>query len=162
MSFESASSALVLFCVYVPLLHRGNIVSLYPVYICSFTLAWKSQPRVQGRFVSCAQADTVTPTTYTVSAEADSSFPSSPTSESSVTSSENQRSEDDTPESQFADESYHNISPLRTPVNTPLPLPPPSPKPSPFMQLENIPESSGTQEDKNQPTDFLKAIKRAF
>ena len=61
-----------------------------------------------------------------------------------------------------ADESYHNISQLWTPVNTPLPSPPPSPKPSPFMQLENIPESSGTQEDKNQPTDFLKAIKRAF
>jgi Zinc knuckle len=30
------------------------------------------------------------------------------------------------------------------------------------MQLENIPEFSGTQEDKNQPSDFLKAIKRSF
>jgi hypothetical protein len=30
------------------------------------------------------------------------------------------------------------------------------------MQLEGIPEFSGTQEDKTQPTDFLKAIKRAF
>ena len=30
------------------------------------------------------------------------------------------------------------------------------------MQLENIPEFSGTQEDKAQPTDFLKAIKRSF
>jgi hypothetical protein len=30
------------------------------------------------------------------------------------------------------------------------------------MQLENIPEFAGTQEDKTQPSDFLKAIKRAF
>ena len=30
------------------------------------------------------------------------------------------------------------------------------------MQLENIPEFSGTQEDKTQPSDFLKAIKRTF
>ena len=30
------------------------------------------------------------------------------------------------------------------------------------MQLENIPEFSGTQEDTTQPTDFLKAIKRSF
>jgi hypothetical protein len=30
------------------------------------------------------------------------------------------------------------------------------------MQLENIPEFSGTQDDKSQPSDFLKAIKRAF
>ena len=30
------------------------------------------------------------------------------------------------------------------------------------MQLENIPEFAGTQEDKSQPSDFLKAIKRSF
>ena len=30
------------------------------------------------------------------------------------------------------------------------------------MQLENIPEFAGTQEDKTQPLDFLKAIKRSF
>lgn len=30
------------------------------------------------------------------------------------------------------------------------------------MQFENIPEFSGTQEDKSQPSDFLKAIKRSF
>ena len=30
------------------------------------------------------------------------------------------------------------------------------------MQLENIPEFSGTQEDSTQPTDFLKMIKRSF
>jgi hypothetical protein len=30
------------------------------------------------------------------------------------------------------------------------------------MQLENITEFAGTQEDKSQPSDFLKAIKRAF
>jgi hypothetical protein len=30
------------------------------------------------------------------------------------------------------------------------------------MQLENIPEFAGTQEDKTQPSDFLKAIKRSF
>jgi hypothetical protein len=30
------------------------------------------------------------------------------------------------------------------------------------MQLENIPEFSGTQEDKTQPLDFLKAIKHSF
>jgi hypothetical protein len=30
------------------------------------------------------------------------------------------------------------------------------------MQLENIPEFSGMQEDKTQPSDFLKAVKRSF
>jgi hypothetical protein len=30
------------------------------------------------------------------------------------------------------------------------------------MQLENIPEFSGTQEDSNQPSDFLKMVKRSF
>ena len=30
------------------------------------------------------------------------------------------------------------------------------------MQLENIPEFSGTQDDKTQPTDFLKVVKRSF
>ena len=30
------------------------------------------------------------------------------------------------------------------------------------MQLEQIPEFSGTQEDKIQPSDFLKAIKRSL
>jgi hypothetical protein len=30
------------------------------------------------------------------------------------------------------------------------------------MQLENIPEFAGTQDDKTQPSDFLKAIKRSF
>ena len=30
------------------------------------------------------------------------------------------------------------------------------------MQLENIPEFAGTQDDKSQPSDFLKAIKRSF
>ena len=30
------------------------------------------------------------------------------------------------------------------------------------MQLENIPEFSGTQDDKIQPLDFLKAVKRSF
>jgi hypothetical protein len=30
------------------------------------------------------------------------------------------------------------------------------------MQLENIPEFSGTQEDTTQPSDFLKMIKRSF
>ena len=30
------------------------------------------------------------------------------------------------------------------------------------MQLEGIPEFSGTQDDKSQPSDFLKAIKRSF
>jgi hypothetical protein len=30
------------------------------------------------------------------------------------------------------------------------------------MQLENIPEFSGTQDDKTQPSDFLKAVKRSF
>ena len=52
--------------------------------------------------------------------------------------------------------------PTANPVNTPLPSPPPSPKPSRFMQLENVLKFSGTQEDKKQPTDFLKAIKWAF
>ena len=30
------------------------------------------------------------------------------------------------------------------------------------MQLDNIPEFSGSQEDKTQPADFLKAVKRSF
>jgi hypothetical protein len=30
------------------------------------------------------------------------------------------------------------------------------------MQLESIPEFSGTQEDSNQPSDFLKMVKRSF
>lgn len=30
------------------------------------------------------------------------------------------------------------------------------------MQLENIPEFSGTQEDANQPSDFLKMVRRSF
>lgn len=30
------------------------------------------------------------------------------------------------------------------------------------MQLENIPEFSGTQDDKTQPLDFLKSVKRSF
>ena len=30
------------------------------------------------------------------------------------------------------------------------------------MQLENIPEFAGTQDDKSQPSDFLKAIKCSF
>lgn len=30
------------------------------------------------------------------------------------------------------------------------------------MQIENIPEFSGTQDDKTQPLDFLKSVKRAF
>jgi hypothetical protein len=49
------------------------------------------------------------------------------------------------------------------PTNTPTP---PSPKPQTFtpraMQLENIPEFARTQEDKTQPSDFLKAVKRSF
>ena len=30
------------------------------------------------------------------------------------------------------------------------------------MQLENIPEFSGTQDDKTQPTDFIKVVKCSF
>ena len=49
------------------------------------------------------------------------------------------------------------------PTNSPVP---PSPKLQPtrqgIMQLENIPEFAGAQEDKIQPLDFLKAVKRAF
>ena len=30
------------------------------------------------------------------------------------------------------------------------------------MQLENIPKFSGTQDNKTQPTDFLKVVKRSF
>ena len=31
-----------------------------------------------------------------------------------------------------------------------------------LMQLENITEFAGTQDDKSQPSDFLKVIKHAF
>ena len=64
-------------------------------------------------------------------------------------------------EHSFTDPSQPNIPP--PPTNTPTP---PSPKinavPLRPMQLENIPEFAGTQEDTVQPSDFLKMIKRSF
>ena len=123
----------------------------------SSTLAWKTQPRIQGRFASRPRADTITLSTITTP-NYDSSFPPSPTTESSIAF------EEDSSEFSFADPLYSDLPILPPPpTNTPTP---PSPKPQTpprrTMQLENIPEFSGTQEDKNQPSDFLKAIKRAF
>ena len=79
-------------------------------------------------------------------------------SESSLApSSDLQSLEEYTPEFSF-------LNPPPPPTNSPTP-PPPKLLQVPLhriMLLENIPEFSGTQEDKTQPSDFLKAIKRAF
>ena len=48
------------------------------------------------------------------------------------------------------------------PTNTPAPSPKVQVTPLRFMQLENIPEFAGTQEDSIQPSDFLKMVKRSF
>ena len=63
----------------------------------------------------------------------------------------------------FVESAHSNLPPQPTNTSTP-----PSPKdrslplPHRAMQLENIPEFSGTQDDKIQPSDFLKMVKRAF
>jgi hypothetical protein len=83
-------------------------------------------------------------------------------SESSITpSSEHKSTEESSYESSFVDLPYPNLPP--PPTNTPTPPSPKSQTP-PFrvMQLENIPEFAGTQDDNSQPLDFLKAIKRSF
>ena len=76
--------------------------------------------------------------------------------------SEHVSSEESAAEFSIVDLTYYPTVPP-PPTNTPTP---PSPKPQTlphrFMQLENIPEFAGTQEDKSQPSDFLKAIKRSF
>jgi hypothetical protein len=78
-------------------------------------------------------------------------------SESSLTESSIQPPSDD------ADEYSIIISSQIVPPTPPILLPPkPQPLPQRVMQLENIPEFSGTQDDKTQPSDFLKAIKRSF
>ena len=123
---------------------------------------------MRGRFISRSRADTITPT---ISRSYESSTPSSPITESSITlSSDQQPSEDYSEYDKFVENPFvglshsdiPNIPP--PPTNTPTP---PSPKPEivPLrrqMQLENIPEFAGTQEDTTQPTDFLKMIKRSF
>ena len=134
----------------------------------SFTLAWKSQPRVRGCFTTRSRADTITPA---ISQSYESSTPSLPITESSLTlSSDQQPSEDYSEYDKFVENPFvglshpdiPNIPP--PPTNTPTP---PSPKPQivPLrrpMQLENIPEFAGTQEDTTQPTEFLKMIKHSF
>ena len=124
------------------------------------TLAWRNQPRVHGRFASRFRADTITLLTDT-SLDNDSPFHSSLPSESSLTSSsESQALEETASEFSLADPAHPNLPP--PPTNTPTP---PSPKLLTLhraMQLETIPEFSGTQEDKSQPLDFLKTIKRSF
>ena len=147
------------------------MVAACPLFLSnhqSFTLAWKNQPRVRGRFTPRSRADTITPAT---SQSYESSTPSSPITESSVTlSSDQQPSEDYSEYDKFVENPFvglsqpdiPNIPP--PPTNTPTP---PSPKPQivPLrrpMQLENIPEFAGTQEDTTQPTEFLKMIKRSF
>jgi hypothetical protein len=67
---------------------------------------------------------------------------------------------------QSSEDISENKNPLRVPpppADTPTP---PSPKIEPVqhrnMQLENIPEFTGMQEDTTQPLDFLKLVKRSF
>ena len=125
------------------------------------TLAWKNQPRVLGRFVPRPRADTITLATITTP-DYTSSLPSTPSSESSVSqTSEHHPSEETNSEFSVIDPFCSDL-PIQ-PSNSPTP-PSPKPQTSPLriMQLESIPEFSGTHEDKTQPTDFLKAIKRAF
>ena len=124
-------------------------------------LAWKDQPRAQGCFVPHSQTDTIALATTTTLLDNSSSISSTPTSESSLMSSSIQQPSDYTTEYLFEDSTYPRLPP--PPTNTPTP-PSPKPQTSPLqtMQLENIPEFSGTQEDKTQPSDFLKALKRSF
>ena len=104
------------------------------------------------------RADTITPATIT-SINDESSYPSSPTSESSLTPSSELDAAEDSSEYAFIEPPR----PKQLPLPTKNPLPPSLPKPTLHtMQLENIPEFSGTQEDKTQPSDFLKAVKRSF
>ena len=68
---------------------------------------------------------------------------------------------DDT-SSHFPEEPNHLDLPPQ-PTNTPAPSSPTlHTSPPRIMQLEQIPEFSGTQEDKIQPSDFLKAIKHSL
>jgi hypothetical protein len=89
--------------------------------------------------------------------------PSSLTSESSFTplSSYQHSIEDTISQYSLVDAAYTNLPPQ--PTNTPTP---PSPiiaaLPHRIMQLENIPEFAGTQEDTNQPLDFLKMVEHVF
>ena len=125
------------------------------------TLAWKNQPRVLGCFVPRPRADTITLATITTP-DYTSSLPSTPSSESSISqTSEHHPSEETNSEFSVIDPFCSDL-PIQ-PSNSPTP-PSPKPQTSPLriMQLESIPEFSGTHEDKTQPTDFLKAIKRAF
>jgi hypothetical protein len=152
--------ALCLF--YVPLLLRGHSVPSTSNTHRVSTLAWKFQPRVQGRFASRSRADTITTVTSHYQ-ETEPPSPSPPRSESSLTpSSSHQYSVEDTiSEYSLLDSAYTNLPPQ--PTNTPSP---PSPiiaaQPRRAMQLESIPEFSGTQEDTSQPLDFLKMVKRSF
>jgi hypothetical protein len=81
--------------------------------------------------------------------------------ESSITLSSELEQLDNT-SNYFPEEPNHSDLPPQ-PTNTPEPSPPIlHTSPLYIMQLEQIPEFSGTQEDKIQPSDFLKAIKRLF
>ena len=131
----------------------------------SVILAWKSQPRSFGRFTARIRSDTIT---IHDTASLSYSRSASPTSESLLTPSLELQLSEDTSDYSFIEAQHRNIPPPPTnipppPTNSPAP---PSPKPKPAllhtMQLENIPEFSGTQEDKIQPSDFLKAIKHSF
>jgi hypothetical protein len=75
-------------------------------------------------------------------------------------SSESEQS--DNTSNYFPEEPNHPDLPPQ-PTNTPEPLSSTlHTSPLCIMQLEQIPEFSRTQEDKIQPSDFLKAIKRLF
>ena len=125
-----------------------------------FTLAWKDQPRLNGRFISRPRADTITPHDTESLSYSRTTSPY-PTSESSLTPSSELLLTEDASEYSLIDYTYPRLPP--PPTNSPAP-PSPKQKTSPLrmMQLENIPEFSGTQEDNVQPSDVLKAVKRSF
>ena len=141
--------------------HRASIVYRYPQTTEQlFTLAWKDQPRLNGRFIPRPRADTITPHDTESLSYSRTTSPY-PTSESSLTPSSELLLTEDASEYSLIDYTYPRLPP--PPTNSPAP-PSPKQKTSPLrmMQLENIPEFSGTQEDNVQPSDFLKAVKCSF
>ena len=110
--------------------------------------------------MSRVRADTITLATIT-SSNNDSSFPPSPSSASSLTPSSEPYPSENSSEYALVNPLNADLPPL--PVDNPTPPLPELPKSKPhIMQLENIPEFAGTQEDKTQPSDFLKSVKRSF
>ena len=130
----------------------SHLVSSYlQKHQTSSTLAWRQQPRVNGRFVSRSRADTITPNETSLH-DTESSISSSPSTESLLT-----QSSYDSPFDGFLglDNPFTESPPV--PTNSPVPQPERTKKL--LMPLESIPEFAGTQDDTIQPADFLKVIK---